>query len=62
LTKQEEAYEAMRQRLSRKVREMIEPPSMASKIYPHLKSKADEDQPQGLFHGWGHLKRQQKEK
>jgi hypothetical protein len=60
--KQEEAYEAMRQRLSRKVREMTEPRSMASKIYPHLKSKADEEQAKGRVQGWGHLGSQQRNK
>jgi hypothetical protein len=60
--KYEERYDQMRQRLTKLVRGMTEPPSMASKIYPHLKSAADDQPRQGKFQGWSHLNRSQKEK
>ena len=61
--RKDEAYEAMRQRLSQKLRELYEPPSLASRLYPHLpRSTAPEQPKRGMFQGWSHLSRQQKEK
>jgi hypothetical protein len=55
--KQDELYDAMARRLGQKVREMIERPSLASKIYPHLKTNSSGEEPkQAPVQGWGHLK------
>jgi hypothetical protein len=60
--KQEELYDQMAQRLGQKVRGMIEPPSLASKIYPRLPRSAEDQPKQAPIQGWGHLKSsQQKE-
>jgi|RhiMetdeSRZDD1v2_1073273.scaffolds.fasta_scaffold1133057_2 hypothetical protein len=57
--KQEQLYDAMNARLSKKVREMIEPQSLASRIYPKLKSKpAEDNQPKRApIDGWSHLRK-----
>jgi len=55
--RQEELYDQMAQRLGQKVREMIEPPSLASKLYPHLPRSADQPK-QSPVQGWAHLGKQ----
>jgi len=57
----EDRYEELVRWQEKLMRGVTEPRTMASKIYPHLKSKADEDRPQGRFQGWSHLS-QRKEK
>jgi hypothetical protein len=50
----EELYEKMAQR----IREMIEPRSLAQRIYPKLKTSAEDEQPKrrAPIDGWGHLR------
>jgi len=59
--RQEEIYRNAMKRLRG-----MQPPSIASRMYPKLKSEIADDQPrQGLFQGWAHLnlkRSQQKEK
>jgi hypothetical protein len=56
--KQEELLDKMTERLSQSVREMIEPRSLASRIYPNLKSKPDEpnETKKPPVDGWGKRK------
>jgi hypothetical protein len=54
--KQEELLGNMAQRLGRKVQEMIKPPTLAERVYPHLKTKADDQPKQSPVQGWAHLK------
>jgi hypothetical protein len=59
--KQQELYEQMAQRLGQGAREMIQPPTIAERIYPHLKTKPADDQPKpGPVMGWAHLKEKAK--
>jgi len=37
--KREELYDQMAQRMGQRVREMIEPPSIAQRMYPKLKTE-----------------------
>jgi hypothetical protein len=55
--KYEERYEELVRWQTKLVRGATEPRSLAQKMYPHLKSKADEQPKQGLFMGWSHLNR-----
>jgi hypothetical protein len=41
--KQEQLYDNMMERLSKGVREMFEPRTIASRLYPNLKTKPTED-------------------
>jgi hypothetical protein len=52
--KQQELYEKMTQHLDHKVREMFEPCTIASRLYPHLTTKPVEpEQPKrGPIDGW----------
>jgi len=59
--KQDELYDAAVDRARQRLRS-LEPRSIASRMYPNLKSVADEQPRIGLFMGWGHLNRSQKEK
>jgi hypothetical protein len=58
----EDRYSELVRWQTKLMRGVIEPKSPAQKMYPHLKSKANEDQPQGKFQGWSHLNRSPKEK
>ena len=55
--KQEELLDNMAQRLGQRVREMIEPPSLASKIFPHLLRSADDQPKHPPIQGWAHLRK-----
>jgi carboxylesterase type B len=54
--KQEELLDNMARRLGQKVREVIEPPTLAQRIYPHLKRSADDQPKRAPIQGWAHLK------
>ena len=61
--RKDELYEALVERARQRLRELYEPPSLASRLYPHLpRSTAPEQPKRGMFQGWSHLSRQQKEK
>ena len=60
--KYEERYEELVRNQAKLVRSMTEPKSAASRMYPKLKSAADDQPKQGKFQGWAHLRSQQKEK
>jgi hypothetical protein len=51
--RQEELYDQMAQRQGQRVREMLEPPSLASKIWPRLPRSADDQPKQSPVQGWG---------
>jgi len=56
--KQQELYEQMAQRLGQGVRGMIQPPTIASRIYPNLKTEPADEQPKrGRIQGWSHLRK-----
>jgi hypothetical protein len=57
--KQEQLYDQMMERLSKGVRGMLEPQSIASRMYQKLKPKPTEpDQPKREpIQGWSHLSR-----
>ena len=58
--RRDELYDVLVQRSRQRLREMLEPRSVASRMYPKLKSELADDQPrEGLFQGWAHLKRSQ---
>jgi hypothetical protein len=54
--RQEQIMEPLR----RKVREALEPRSLGSRIYPHLKTAAEEEPRRGLVGGWAHLNKREK--
>jgi hypothetical protein len=57
----EDRYEELVRWQTKLMRGMSEPKSAAQKLYPKLKSAADDQPKQGKFQGWAHLS-QQKEK
>jgi hypothetical protein len=54
-----ELHDKMTQRLGHKVREMIEPRTIASRLYPKLNTRAEQPkQPKrGPIDGWAHLRK-----
>jgi hypothetical protein len=57
---QAERYEKLRQRMAERVDEMLTPPTLAEKVYPHLaKAKpAEPDQSKREpIQGWSHLRK-----
>jgi hypothetical protein len=60
--RQDELYNQLSQRQGQRVREMLTPKTIATKIYPHLPS-ANEPKPRGEepkqppIQGWSHLRK-----
>jgi len=59
--RREELYDELVQRARQRLQRALEPRSAVSRMYPKLKSAADDQPKQGRFQGWSHLS-QQKEK
>jgi len=57
--RKDELYDQLVQRSRQRLREMLTPPSIASRMYPKLKTNADDQRKQSPVQGWGHLKRSQ---
>ena len=56
--RQDELYAELVRRQTKRVREMTEPRTIASAMYPNLKTRAEEEQPkQGPIQGWSHLRK-----
>jgi hypothetical protein len=55
--KQDQLYEDLVRRQTKRVREMTEPPTTASKLYPHLPRSADDQPKQSPIQGWSHLRK-----
>jgi len=56
LKPREKRLDEMAQRMGRKVRDMIEAPSLASKLYSTLPRSSDDQPKQSPIQGWGHLR------
>jgi hypothetical protein len=53
-----ELHDKMTQRLGQRVREMIEPRTIASRLYPNLVKPKPVEQPnRGPIDGWAHLRK-----